>query len=950
MALEMDSLGCVTLSELVREFENRNGFLRCFHLNVQSIGNKTVELECLFERMNYCFDIIMFTETWQTNDLDVFQIPNMKTFFVRRLTRRGGGACLLIKSSFKAVLLEDFSCVTTDYEAVCVLFNNVVIVCCYRPPDGNIRAFLLFMDNLLAFVNENQYNVVIGGDCNIDMNCDNARKFEFENFLSCHNCVNTVNVPTRATMLSQTIIDLFITNYNASLVQTRVLSYPISDHRPICCCIMTKSPKVHTDIASGFQCVSQKALDAFYSDINNVRWDHVYHLTDANAAYDAFLSCFTAVYKKHFFHKRSEGKKGCRKPWMTRELLRKIDKKDRLFKKFMRTRNETDLVAFKQFRNALDKEVKKTREMYYFNLFSSCSKQTDVLWNRLNSLIGRNKGKESVTEISHAGETITGDRMVNVFNDYFVYRDFDTGPRAFYTSIDPDNVKTLFLEATVEHEVRAVFLGLKNSRSCDADGLQIRPVKYVIDKISSVLTYIFNLCISTGVFPSKMQVARVVALYKKGDKTDVSNYRPVSILPIFSKGLEKIIYKRLYSFCSRYVLTKCQYGFLKHRSTELALLDQKEFILEKFDEKHFVLGIFVDFTQAFDYINHEILFHKLSHYGIRGLPLMLLKSYLSERCQFVSMNETVSDRKKIISGVPQGSILGPLIFNLYINDIVYTSSDVKFVIYADDTSIFISSPSDDYLFHKANLVLEELSTSAANNQLKINTKKTKAVVFHSIGKQVSTKDNLVYRGSQIELVESIKVLGVYFSKSLQWDDHVNAVLQKLGAITGIVSRNRYLIPKQVKLLIYNALFASYLNYCHLVWGTTTESSLLRLLLMQKRFLRIIANVPTVHPSEELFRRFKIIKTQDIYVYRLLREYRIHCDHQDSLFMGIVKLCPKEAPYNIRKTETWNVPHCRTSYGRQMARNKLPRLLNDYMNKQIDIRDVKLSDLYDLFLT
>lgn len=135
-----------------------------------------------------------------------------------------------------------------------------------------------------------------------------------------------------------------------------------------------------------------------------------------------------------------------------------------------------------------------------------------------------------------------------------------------------------------------------------------------------------------------------------------------------SKGVEKIIYNRLYPFCNKYVITKSQYGFLKHRSTKLALLDEKEHILQKFDEKQFVLAIFVDFTQAFDYINHNILFDKFDYYGIRGLPLKLLNSYLSERCQFVSMNKMVSDRKQMISGVPQYSILGPLNFNLYIND------------------------------------------------------------------------------------------------------------------------------------------------------------------------------------------------------------------------------------------------------------------------------------------
>lgn len=153
--------------------------------------------------------------------------------------------------------------------------------------------------------------------------------------------------------------------------------------------------------------------------------------------------------------------------------------------------------------------------------------------------MGRNDRKEPVKEILHGGQTISGDRMVNPFNDYFGYRDFDTGPRASYTRQDPNNVNTLFLEATVEYEVCAVFLGLKNSRSCDANGLQVRPIKYVIDKNAPVLTYKFNLCISTGVFPWKMQVACVVALYKKGEKKDVSNFRPVSILPVFLKVSRK---------------------------------------------------------------------------------------------------------------------------------------------------------------------------------------------------------------------------------------------------------------------------------------------------------------------------------------------------------------------------------------------------------------------------
>lgn len=200
--------------------------------------------------------------------------------------------------------------------------------------------------------------------------------------------------------------------------------------------------------------------------------------------------------------------------------------------------------------------MKKSKELYHIHAFTVCSKRADVLWNRINSLMGRNPKTEEIKEVLHDGNLVSGEAMANVFNDYFVYRDFNDGSPAACRTLGPETTNTFFLAGTIEPEVRTVFLGLKNSRSCDADGMQIKPVKYVIDQISPALTHIFNLCISTGVFPSKMQTARVIALYKKGNKHNVANYRPISILPVFSKGFEKIIFSRLSSFCTKYVLTK----------------------------------------------------------------------------------------------------------------------------------------------------------------------------------------------------------------------------------------------------------------------------------------------------------------------------------------------------------------------------------------------------------
>lgn len=229
---------------------------------------------------------------------------------------------------------------------------------------------------------------------------------------------------------------------------------------------------------------------------------------------------------------------------------------------------------------------------------------------------------------------------------------------------------TLYFFAVTENEIVSVFLGIKDSNNCGADNIQITPVKYVIDLFFSHLAHIFNLCILSASFPKNMQLAKVSIIHKKGDKNNMTNYRPVSILPVFSKGLEKIC-ARLTPFCDKHnVLTDAQFGFRKHRSTELALLEEKEFILRNFEQTRMVLGVFIDFTKAFDYLDHSLLIKKLDFYGIRGKALALMQSYLSHRRQYVNINSFFSTIQPISTGVPQGSILGPLLFDLYVKDIV----------------------------------------------------------------------------------------------------------------------------------------------------------------------------------------------------------------------------------------------------------------------------------------
>lgn len=321
----------------------------------------------------------------------------------------------------------------------------------------------------------------------------------------------------------------------------------------------------------------------------------------------------------------------------------------------------------------------------------------------------------------------------------------------------------MFLEPVDKNEIISIFSEINNSTSCDVNDIQIRPVKYVIDVISDVLAYLYNLCLQSAQFPSNMQIAKVTVLHKKGDKNDFSNYRPISILPVFSKGLEKVILRRIEKFCeANDIITDCQYGFRKNRSTELALLHQKEHILECFEQKKIVLGIFVDYTKAFDRINHEILFQKLELYGIRGHALLLIKSYLSSRTQYVQIDQFKSSSRHVVCGVPQGSILGPLLFNIYINDIVKIDKVSRFIIYADDTSIFISNENPNDVITQVNNLLQKLEKWSDENVLSVNVSKSKAIIFHPRNKRVTVSANLLYHSSVLEIVSSFKSLGVYF--------------------------------------------------------------------------------------------------------------------------------------------------------------------------------------------
>lgn len=901
---------------------------RLLHLNIQSAKSKQTNFETFLYDIDCPLDIIMLTETWCQNDNDVLSLEGYQNFYLNRTTKRGGGLSILVKD-MTCELVSRFSVITEDYEVLSISSDSSIFTVVYRPPAGNPLAFFRYLEDYLTYVTDQKYHTFVGGDFNIDMSSNYFLKTRFTMLLDGYGFSNFIGVPTRVTEHSSTILDLFLTNYDPLLLTACVVNSDISDHMPI---YLAVKRSIHArDQKRTFRRVSYGAMIAFQEDIVKNNWDFVFSYTDPNEAYNAFFDRLLSLYTLRFPVVTKVISKKLRKPWMSNDLLKLVRKKNRLYQKFVKTRDVGILHEYKRLRNQVTGRIKHAKKNYYINLFGAGHVvKSDIAWGALNKLLGRNAKRLSPGEIVVDGEVLTGFEMAQTFNGYLANLCSEADQLLPYNCDDfpYSSDVSVFFRPVDEHEITAIFLTLNNTKSVDYFGMQIAPIKHALKGIVHCLVYIFNLCLSGGVFPEKMQVARVSVLHKGGNVHDMSNYRPISVLPVLSKALERVIHSRLTSFFDKHsFVIPSQFGFRKQRSTETALLTQKEIILKNFEDRKLTLGVFVDFSKAFDSIAHNILISKLRLYGVRGTSLSLITSYLQHRKQCVIIDDTSSSLTDITCGVPQGSILGPLLFIMYINDITSICAETQFVIYADDTSLFFTSADGNEIIQKANRVLHKLHMWSLNNKLKINVQKTNAILFQPKNKRVSLGSDIYLGTEKVKLVDTVKTLGVYFSTTLNWNNHIDRVRTKISSALGMIRRNKQYLPIQVLYMLYQAMIHSHINYCFLVWGTAAETAFNDILIIQKKFLRLFEGLSYQHTTAGLFEKHSLVPINQMYNYKLAMTYVKATKQGDPIFLELANLSPAVHAYCCRQQHTWSILKCRTKYGEQRLQHTLSTLLN-----------------------
>ena len=532
---------------------------------------------------------------------------------------------------------------------------------------------------------------------------------------------------------------IFFTNCSSHKGSYRGIFYTdISDHFPI---FYINSINKLSDIDKDFlikRDYSEQNIDKFKNYLTNIDWLPVITVEDPQIAYARFNDIFSLGYNQCFPLKKIKLGYKNRKPWLSEGLKTSIKIKNKLFIKYKCNSTPQNEAKYKEYRNKVNSLIRKAERKHYETLLETNKNDLKKSWKILKEVINK-KSSSVLPEFILSGDDKLTDKssIADAFNQFYTNIGPTLAKKIGNVNLNPLSYikhscsSSIFLDPVTESELVELITNLKMS-SPGWDNFNTKIIKSVYLLFLNPLNHIFNLSLKHGVFPDELKMAKVIPLFKTGDKCLVANYRPVSVLPVFSKLLERIMYNRLIKYvdCNN-LLYKYQFGFRKNHSTVMALTTLTDKISNAVEDGDYVMGVFLDFSKAFDTVNHCILLDKLHLYGIRGAAHQWISSYLSNRKQCVNFDGAMSQPMSITCGVPQGSILGPLLFLLYINDIVNVSDKLFPILFADDTNVFINGKCIDSMSVLMNNELCKLLLWLNANTLSLIVKKTHFIIFYS---------------------------------------------------------------------------------------------------------------------------------------------------------------------------------------------------------------------------
>ena len=523
--------------------------------------------------------------------------------------------------------------------------------------------------------------------------------------------------------------------------------------------------------------------------------------------------------------------------------------------------------------------------------------------------------------------------IANTFNNFFceigskLADNFDSNGNVRH-DIDVSSV-FYFCEITPQFvcdQLRTLKLG----KATGLDSISSRLLKAACNIVCIPLSVIMNMSLCTGKIPSDWKHARVTPIFKNGSRHEIGNYRPISVLPVIMKVFERAIHTRLYQyFTVNNLLTSCQSGFRAQHSTVSTLLSVTNKMFKYFDEGKCVGALFLDLKKAFDTVNHKVLLKKLSLYGVTELPLSWFNSYLSERTQCTQFCGVLSDSKQLVCGVSQGSILGPLLFVIYINDIVNAVHKCDISLYADDTALFYASSDPLVMSQVLNEEMVSLSKWFYNNQLTLNVQKTNVMIL-GLSKRLQNFShlNISIDGIDLNRVDRCKYLGIILDQHLSFYDHINYISGKIRQKLGIFARCRKYISQDTALTLYKSLILPHFDYCDQVWDTCTLKQQDHLQILQNRALRTIVRAPQRTHIPDLHKQCQLTTLQERRTFHLATTiYKVMNGLMPSYLLDLLQTPQHNHRTRHIQSNNLSLPRCRLETGKKAFAYRAPKLFN-----------------------